>query len=159
MNPPKTGSRTLTRSPRTSDADLRDAPAFSYGAERGDLNIAELTSRVSSADITVTLDRMAASFSEKYDSTAARKERSAARAAGQSLEYRDVNPYDAVLATSMLQVGVDVTRLRLMLVVGQPKNTAEYIQASSRVGRDNDRPGLVIEHHIRPRHRVGGNRA
>ena len=115
-----------------------------YGTDYGDLNVAELTSRVSSADITVTLDEMAVSFRHEFDSTAGKKERRALLAAKKPVPERDLSPYDAVLATSMLQVGVDVTRLGLMMVVGQPKNTAEYIQASSRVGRDPERPGLVI---------------
>jgi Helicase conserved C-terminal domain len=115
-----------------------------YGTDYGDLNVAELTSRVSSADITVTLDEMAVSFRHEFDSAAGKKERRALRAAKKPVPERDLSPYDAVLATSMLQVGVDVTRLGLMMVVGQPKNTAEYIQASSRVGRDPGRPGLVI---------------
>ena len=82
----------------------------------------ELTSRVQSSEIPAILQRL---FT-RYDGSAASE------------------AVDVCFATNMIQVGLDVPRLSLMTIVGQPKTTSEYIQASSRVGRDIARPGIVV---------------
>ncbi|MDY6797819.1 MAG: helicase-related protein [Pseudomonadota bacterium] len=86
-------------------------------------HIQELTSHLPSSMIPEVLDQM--------------KE-------GLDGDSEDLEPLDLVLSTNMISVGVDVDRLGLMIVNGQPKTTAEYIQASSRVGRPAGSAGMVV---------------
>ncbi len=72
----------------------------------------------------------------------------------QSLDVKlgsNQKPVDLLLSTNMLSVGVDISRLGVMIINGQPKNHSEYIQASGRIGRDS--PGLIftIYNYLKPR--------
>ena len=83
-------------------------------------DVVELTSRVSTDRVAEARRRLGCTFHD-------RKQR-----------------VDCAIATNMISVGLDIQRLGLMLVYGQPKTHSEYIQATSRVGRDDRRPGLVV---------------
>jgi hypothetical protein len=96
-------------------------------------NIRELTSRVSSQDIPKYLDQLEVKFKAEFDLSEGKFVT--------KWDEGETRAIDIVLATNMLSVGVDVNRLGVMAVNGQPKSTAEYIQATSRVGRSF--PGLV----------------
>ncbi|MCK4261006.1 MAG: hypothetical protein KAX49_18670 [Halanaerobiales bacterium] len=77
----------------------------------------ELTSRKTSKEIKETLEQLSEPFTSDLC-------------------------YSYVLASNMLSVGIDIDRLGVMTVYNQPKSNAEYIQATSRVGRNN--PGVVL---------------
>ncbi len=144
-----TSTRDLASMRRLVDDDIADRlSSRQVRTRRRRPNVSELTSRMPSDRISATLADLETPFDPTFDTSAALDALRAEARAGQPLTARRPDgvrqPLDVLLATSMLQVGVDVPRLGLMAVTGQPKNTAEYIQATSRVGRDPRRPGLVL---------------
>lgn len=93
-----------------------------YKSRKGFLRAEELTSRISSSEIPVILKKLETNYN-----------------AGKT------QALDICLATNMVATGVDISRLGFMFIHGQPKTTAEYIQASSRVGRAVPHgPGLIF---------------
>jgi hypothetical protein len=87
-------------------------------------HVEELTSRIKSDKIAASLQSLSVTYPRKADN--------------------DAFPIDICLATNMISVGVDISRLGLMTMAGQPKTSAEYIQATSRVGREKTAPGIIF---------------
>jgi Helicase conserved C-terminal domain len=111
------------------DSDIRSRLKFVFNREnftptdRRNLKIVEeLTSRLSQSEIVEMMDRISIPYKQT-----------------------DNKAFDACLASNIIEVGVDIDRLSLMGVVGQPKTTAQYIQVTGRVGRRWwERPGLIL---------------
>ena len=108
---------------------ILDREGIKYEHIRKLFNVSELTSRIRSDQVPKELERLERSL---------RKETSNNKSPAD-----DFDVVDACLASNIIEVGVDVSRLALMAIVGQPKTTSQYIQVSSRVGRDPEKPGLV----------------
>ena len=89
----------------------------------GDINYSELTGRLSGEEVKTSL----AAIQRKWK-------------VGGKLQ-----PPEFVISTSMISVGIDVSRFNVMVINSMPRNTAEYIQASSRVARN--KPGIVFTVH------------
>lgn len=112
------------------DDDVKDfikRIAYRLGSAKDARMIAradELTSRVNTTQLNETLDKLEKLCYSKWN-----------------IENKRY-PSNVLLATNMISVGIDVARLNVMLLVGQPKLTSEYIQASSRVGRSF--PGVAF---------------
>jgi Helicase conserved C-terminal domain len=140
-----TSTRELAGMRRLVEDDVSDRlSSLQVRTRRRRPRVDELTGRMPSSKIAENLAELERPFDPAFDSTAALDEFRRDPAAARERTARRQQPIDVLLATSMLQVGVDVQRLGLMVVTGQPKNTAEYIQATSRVGRSRERPGLVV---------------
>ena len=111
------------------DSDIRSRLKFLFNREDFPFDdrrllprVEELTSRLSQAEIVGMMDKLATAYSDV-----------------------DNKAFDACLVSSIIEVGVDIDRLSLMGVVGQPKTTAQYIQVTGRVGRKWwERPGLIL---------------
>lgn len=101
---------------------IRNRIAIPGYRQRSLSEVKELTGRASSEDIPKALSALEASYPNPSN-----------------------RPVDICLASNILEVGVDIDRLSLMAVVGQPKTTSQYIQVTGRVGRSwLTRPGLVV---------------
>lgn len=111
--------KTITKMELDEDIDSDDDKTALNIRELNSENMLELSSRIDSTQLPLILDEL---------------ERD-----GKNDKKPD---FDAIFTTSMFGTGVDISHLSLMIMVGQPKTTGDYIQATGRIGRDNG--GLIV---------------
>jgi len=103
---------------------LMNRAGLDYSQVRKFWNILELTGRLRNEEVPQAISKLEIKYEQSEQRT---------------------YPVDVCLASSIIEVGIDIDRLSLMAVVGQPKTTSQYIQVTGRVGRHWwERPGLVV---------------
>ncbi len=107
----------------------------------GPINEAELTGRLSGEEVKTELRKVEESWNPE--------KRFAFVKEGETL-WGNVPP-EFIVATNMISVGIDVSRFNTIIMNSMPRNTAEYIQASSRVGRNDYGLVLTVHHPFRAR--------
>jgi hypothetical protein len=107
---------------------ILDRHGVKYELIRKLFEVTELTSRIRSDQVPKELERLERIFASTSEERG----------------NHGNGSVDACLASNIIEVGVDISRLSLMAIVGQPKTTSQYIQVSSRIGRDPEKPGLAV---------------
>ena len=104
------------------------------------INDSELTGRLSGEEVKTNLSEIEGEwhFLEKIDNS-------------EELRLKSNNPPEFIISTNMISVGIDVSRFNTIVINSMPRNIAEYIQASSRVARDEDGVVFTVHHPFRSR--------
>ena len=116
----------------------------------GPINEAELTGRLSGEEVKNELKKVETKWSANKRLAHIVKEKDDSGNEVEKLKSGKVPP-EFVVSTNMISVGIDVSRFNTIIMNSMPRNTAEYIQASSRVGRDSYGMVLTVHHPFRAR--------
>ena len=104
------------------------------------INDSELTGRLTGEEVKTNLTEIEKEWHllEKIDDS-------------EKLKLKSNNPPEFIISTNMISVGIDVSRFNTIVINSMPRNIAEYIQASSRVARDEDGIVFTVHHPFRSR--------
>jgi len=108
--------------------------------KENEIQYSELTGRLSGEEVKTNL----ADIEKKWTLLESQED-------SEELILKKSNPPEFIISTNMISVGIDVSRFNTIVINSMPRNIAEYIQASSRVARDEDGIVFTVHHPFRSR--------